>query len=103
MRLLDWSGALEDCNKALLINSENFSAYTIRAGVKMKREDYYGAINDADKAIKLIPGQDAWPYYYRGYSELKLNKIDAACEDFDQSKKIGGCPDAFQASMKYCK
>lgn len=85
---LDWRGAIEDCEKAILYAPDNYHAYSSKAQAEIEIEDFYGALRDCDKAISIHPGYDFYPYYYRGMAKAKLGKKESACDDFGEAKRL---------------
>jgi len=99
----DYTGAIEDYNKAIEIDPENGGTYYMSRGLaKQDLQDYTGAIENYDKAIELDPKND-FAYYNRGLAKQSLrDKIEAegyhatadlgyhtgAIEDYDKAIEI---------------
>ena len=66
--LKNFQGALEDYNKAIELDSNNFEVYYKRGLSKDSLEDYDGAMADYNKAIALNL-KDANLYHSRGSSK----------------------------------
>lgn len=57
------------------------------AETKIKKKDYQGAMQDANKAIKLHPNSSQ-TYLNRRRAYLKLNDYQKAIADFNQAIKL---------------
>lgn len=55
MKLGENQKALEDCTKAIEINSKSVAAYVMRSKVKLNLGDFSGAINDLSAALEIAP------------------------------------------------
>ncbi|BCW91087.1 hypothetical protein sos41_42650 [Alphaproteobacteria bacterium SO-S41] len=84
-------------DKCIADGGERKQGLVIRSGGHMRETNYEAAIADADAAIALDPNYaDAW--YYRGYANEELGRIDAARSDFDKAIELGLAPGyAFRA------
>ena len=51
---------------------------------KVKKKDYYGAISDLNKAIKIDPNF-AQAYHWRGLAKLRINDFSAALLDINKT------------------
>jgi tetratricopeptide (TPR) repeat protein len=101
--LLDYDGAKEDCDKAILYWPELHLSYSLRASINFKNSNYLDAIKDCKKAIQLNPtGTDYEPYYTLGMCEVKLNRPENACEYFEKAKQLSNSYDVKSAINKYC-
>lgn len=104
VKLLDWQGALSDCNKSLLYNkTDNALAFALRGEIKVEINDYMGAIKDCDVSIQISPGWNGLVYYTRGLAKAKINNIESACKDFEQAQKLTQDYRIKRAIEKYCK
>ena len=84
----DYSGAIDDCNKAIELNPGYAIAYNNRGNVKSKQKDYSGAIDDFNKAIEQNPG-DAIAYNGRGLAKMEWGKDYAgAMADFNKAIEL---------------
>ena len=101
--ILDYGGSLEDCNKAILYFPDLYLTYSLRAEINLKNDNYNDAYNDCNTAIKLNPaGNDFYPYYFRGLAEIKLNRFENACDDFNKAKQLSGDYKVKSAIRQYC-
>lgn len=103
--ILDWQGALTDCNKsAQYLTTNDFSIlFSLRGKVKYEIQDYIGSIKDCDEAISRSPASESSPYYTRGMCKVKLQNREGACDDFTMAYKISKDFNIRQAKEKYCK
>jgi tetratricopeptide (TPR) repeat protein len=92
--LLDYSGAIEDFNKAIEIEPDNADYYDNRAWVQNEMENYQSALEDFTKAIELEPN-NAIHYYGRSWIKEDLNDNINAIEDLKIAIKLD--PNYFQA------
>ena len=83
----NFTGALEDYNKAIDINPLNEKAYYNRGITKYALQDYDGAIEDYTKAIKLNAKNEN-TFNNRGSAKSKLQNYSGALDDFERSIKI---------------
>ena len=61
--------------------NENYKfSFVLRGDVKFALGDYYGAISDYSKSIK-IDSKDFFPYYFRGLAKKKIGDSYGACSD----------------------
>lgn len=67
-------------------HAETSSFYFDRGNRQMDQGDYYGAISDFIKAIKINPSEGA--YYNRGISKYKLNDFTGAISDYTKAIEI---------------
>ena len=63
------------------------AAYSNRGTLKQKFSDFYGAVNDFNKAIELDP-KDAELYYNRAYSKTDLFNYSEAIYDYSKAIEI---------------
>ena len=71
----------------------------MRGNIKYELKKYQEAINDFDKALSIpskVADDKAWregvhkdAYYDRAYAYIGLEKYEAACKDFEESKLLG--------------
>lgn len=83
----DFSGAISECNKAILIKSNYGEAYQLRGYAKAAQNDYKGAIQDYNKALKLKPSSYE-AYKLRGSAKAELNDYKGAINDYSLSIKV---------------
>lgn len=79
--------AINDYNKAILIEPSAVDAYIDRAIVKSIQKDITGAIEDYNKAIFIGPADDKM-YSERALLKLEMQNITGAIEDFSNAIKI---------------
>ena len=61
--------------------------YFSRGMARLQNNDFQGAIEDFDNAIK-IEDNNAKFYKYRGMAKLRANDIDGAYKDFEKTLQI---------------
>jgi tetratricopeptide (TPR) repeat protein len=84
----DYSGAIDDYNKAIELNPGDAKAYNLRGIEKNWQKDHSGAIDDFSKAIELNPG-DAKAYDSRGTAKMGGGKDYAgAMADFNKAIEL---------------
>jgi tetratricopeptide (TPR) repeat protein len=83
----NFSGAISDYNKALLLDPENINALFNRANAKLALKDFEGAIEDYSLVISLEPN-DKVAYLQRGLTKIKLDQNKKAIKDFTQAIKL---------------
>ncbi len=52
----DFTGAIGDCEKSIIINANDANAYNIRGNARFNLKNYEGALEDYNKVIALNPG-----------------------------------------------
>lgn len=72
---------ISDCNKAIDLDSNNYSAYYLKGIVEYEQGKFEEALNDFDKSIELKPSFAA--YNSRAGAFVYLGKYDKAIEDYD--------------------
>lgn len=77
----DYQGALEDLTLADKIS--NLNNYSAKGWLKIKLEDYRGAIFEYDKAIIDFP--KASDYEYRGDAKFSIKDYQGAINDYSQA------------------
>jgi tetratricopeptide (TPR) repeat protein len=84
----DYSGAIDDFNKAIELNPGDSIAYNGRGLAKIERgKDYAGAMADFNKAIELNPGDDI-AYNSRGNLKKTQKDYSGAIDDFNRAIKL---------------
>lgn len=83
----DLNGAAQLCTRAIELNLENASAYSIRGAIYYRLNDFNGALADFNKAIILNPA-DYRTYYNRGLAYVKLNNYQMAAQDFNKALEL---------------
>jgi len=81
MQKKDYKGAIEDCNRSLILDSYSVTAYINRALAYYFEKRYQMAMNDLDKAIELDPNNYN-AYYNRALLSLEVAENNKAIEDF---------------------
>ncbi|OQC18337.1 MAG: TPR repeat-containing protein YrrB [Firmicutes bacterium ADurb.Bin080] len=76
--------ALEYLNKAIELQPDNASAYSIRGYIYFSLEKYQQAIDSFNKAIQLNPTKAEY-YNSRGTVYRKISQYEKAIEDFNQA------------------
>jgi FOG: TPR repeat len=82
-RTFDLIRSAEQYNQDLSLNPKNAEALVNRGVAYQTAGENEKAIADFSAALALKP--DAWTYFQRAYSEVQLDKIDAAIEDYTKS------------------
>ena len=96
----DYTGAIEDFNKAIKYNPEYIEAYLNRGNCKANLRNYKGALEDYDKAIELNPDY-ADAYENRGHVKFYLHDKDGSCEDYLKAEELG--KENLFEKTKWCK
>ena len=99
MSLEDYYGAIEDFNKAILLNPNYSMAYLHRGECKFFLDDgsCYG---DFNKCLE-IDSKNAECYYYRGLTLIDSGQKKEGCLDLSKAGELGD-EDAYEAIRKYC-
>lgn len=71
----------------LKLEPGNSKWLSMRARVKLRKEDTQGALADFNECIKRAPGQ-GWPYRLRGGAYYDLGEYDQAIKDLNQALKL---------------
>ena len=82
LHLGDPDAALDDFDKAIRINPDNWRARFNRTMIRIERGAYQEAWEDANHAIKLRPG-DSRAYVNRAIVYTRTRQLDAALRDLD--------------------
>ena len=85
--------ALEDCDKAIDLDSKKGSFYDSRAWLRLRRGELRKALSDFDRSIKLTPDR-AWSLYGRGIVRGKLGDAAAGLADLEAARKLKPSIDA---------
>ena len=88
LKLKDYSGAIEDYNRAIESNTNHPWAYNNRGEAKQKLNDYTGAIADYSISIENYPTHGGG-YICRGYARYKLGDKDGAYSDWNKAGELG--------------
>lgn len=65
---------MQDCNKSIELNDKYFRAYLRRAEVKMKTEDFDGAVGDYYRVKEIDPSQNTDELIKKANAEGKKAK-----------------------------
>ena len=108
----DKQGAIIAWNEALSLNPNNSHVYYYRGVTKAEIEDYDGAVEDLNQALRISPqylnakrklekiyhhlsqdvftpqGNDPLPHYQRGIFRLQFQEYEEAIKEFNQSLQI---------------
>ena len=85
---------LEDCNKAVELNPEDYKVYTARSLIYQQQQQYELALEDCNKAVELNPSEPmlfynrGWIYNLKGESELALADYSQAIELGSQNASL---------------
>lgn len=90
----DLKEALDDLNKAIKLNPQEFAFYGTRGQIEAVLGDKNAALRDLDKGISMRPTEPA-SYIERSQVREKFGDIRGAVDDLKQSKKLD--PDFFMA------
>jgi tetratricopeptide (TPR) repeat protein len=82
----DFSGAIQDFNKAIQINPNSINAYYNLGNAHLLLKDFSGAIQDFDKAIEINPKFEI-AYYNRGLAK-SIDDNRSAIQDFNKAIEI---------------
>ncbi|NIP31627.1 MAG: tetratricopeptide repeat protein [Candidatus Dadabacteria bacterium] len=96
----DWSGAIENFNKAIELAPNDADAYYNRGNAKGALGNYKGAIEDFNKAIELAPN-NADVYSNRGLAKIALGQKDSGCLDLSKAGEMGYA-EAHETIKQYC-
>ena len=99
VKLHDFEGAIEDCNKIIELDPICIQAYLYRGRAKKCLKDYEGTIDDFNKAIELYSHQTVVTFYqnrvtivdaffYRGLAKIELQEYLDAIDDFNKAIEI---------------
>lgn len=83
----DFSGAIEDCDKAIALDPSKADGYRLRGLIKRLMADFAGAIEDFDKAIG-INAADSDLYFHRGEFKFSAGNEAAALEDLNRALEL---------------
>ena len=81
------SGAANYCTRAIELNSNNATAYSIRGVIYYKLNDFNSSLADFNRAIELNPS-DYKNFYNRGLAYVKLSNFRQAAQDFSEAIRI---------------
>lgn len=89
---------LEECERAVKLDPDNYAAYSIRAGRLLKKGKTEQAIDDYDTALLLNPGE-ASIYLLRASAKWRAKRLQEAMQDVEESIKINK-EDVFAYELK---
>ena len=84
----DYTGAIQDYNKAIELNPDDGFAYEMRGYAKDNLGDDKGAIQDYSRAIELDPETNSSAYYKRGLNEIDLGDYTGAINPIPSSLSL---------------
>ncbi|SHN65415.1 tetratricopeptide repeat protein [Desulfovibrio litoralis] len=87
--LTKWEEAFDDITKAIRLDPSAMN-YAYRGLVSMHSGNTIGAQRDLDESIRINPHQHR-AYNFRGTLNVLLEKVEAACEDFNKACLNGDC------------
>ncbi|MDL2208648.1 tetratricopeptide repeat protein [Parabacteroides sp. OttesenSCG-928-O15] len=100
-RTADYSGAMEDIQKALQMAPDNPNYIAEMASIYMRQENYTEALTTLEKALALAPDFNSC-YRLKGVCLVRLNKKTEACEAFAKAKELGD-PIVDRLIREHCK
>lgn len=83
----DLNGAAQLCTRAIELNSDNATAYSIRGAIYYRMHDFNSALGDFNQAIHFN-SSDFKTFYNRGLTYVKLNNYQAAAQDFSKAIEL---------------
>ncbi len=83
----NYERALVYANKGLAENSQNYVLMTLRGTIKQAQDDFAGAFEDYDEALKIAPDYYT-AIYNRGSLNLNLGKPKEAMVDLNQAIEV---------------
>jgi tetratricopeptide (TPR) repeat protein len=95
-KLKDFSGAVVDNDRVIVIKPKYVAAYINRGSAKSQLNDVQGALADFNQAISLAPqdayisyGNGTYAYIYRGVlKSTKLNDANGAMADYNKAIEL---------------
>jgi tetratricopeptide (TPR) repeat protein len=87
LKLKNFTGAIEDCTKALSLNNKYDKAFIYRGEAYCKIKDWQNAINDLTQSIALGT-TDPSAYYSRGSAQYYKGDYALAIPDFSEALKF---------------
>ena len=100
-KLKDYTGALSDCNKAIQIFPKMTGAYYNKGLICLETGQPKTAIKEFDTTLALT-NTFYFGYFYRGMAKKQINDMKSACEDWNESVKLGFTM-AQDTIRRYCK
>jgi tetratricopeptide (TPR) repeat protein len=78
------ASGIDNYSQLLQIDSVNYNALSNRGILKIKSEDYKGAITDLNKCIEINSNVDH-TYYSRGLAYFYVSNFESAKSDFEEA------------------
>lgn len=100
-RVGDYKGALKDCNQATLLMPNFMSAYYNKGIIYLELGKPDIAIKELDTTL-MLTDNFYFGYFYRGMAKKQLKDMKGACEDWQESVRLGFTM-AEDTIRKYCK
>ena len=98
--IFDFTDALEDYNRAIILNDDFPYTYYNRANIYCRLTKFDEAIEDYTKAIEVYEFfGDA--YFNRGLTYLYLNDEENGCKDISKAGELG-VSEAYKVIKRYC-
>ena len=90
LKLEDYDSAEKDFLKYTNLGNRNWLVYQLLGATYFYNKKYQQSIVYYDLAIKYADKNidNSITYFYRGFSKKNLNKISAACQDFETASKL---------------
>lgn len=89
----NYAGAIENCNEAISLNSEDWTSYFIRGAAHLLTNNYQNAIEDFNQVIRFNP------QYHRTYAERGVARAAIG----DNQNAIEDCTRAIQLEPQYVR
>lgn len=80
----DLAAAQAEFDRALALSPADYTAHSYRLAISLRREDFTGALAEANRTIELFPN-DITTIGNRGYIHHKLGSQAQARQDYDQA------------------
>lgn len=100
-KVKDYSGAIENYNKAIELNPKFTLAYYNRGMARAFLKNFDGALSDYNKAIELNPKYPV-AFYNRGIAKYYLGNSEGACRDWKRASELG-VDEAEDNIKRYCQ
>ena len=100
-RLNKFDSAMKDCNRAIALNQLYLNAYYNKGMIYYEERKSDSAIKEFDTTLNLA-NNFYFGHFYRGMAKLQKKDLKGACEDWQESVKLGFSM-AQDTIKKYCK
>ena len=100
-RIKDYQGALKDCEKAISLMPNLMSAYYNKGIIHLEIGKPDIAVRELDTAL-VLTDNFYFGYFYRGMAKKQLKDMKGACEDWQESVRLGFTM-AEDTIRKYCR